>query len=917
MEKDAVGRNSDSPKGTYIWRFLGVRFDEGARCLDVDGRPVSLEAKPLDVLTALLHHAGEVVTKEELASAAWDRHVIDDSVVTKAVGKLRAGLGAGNRDAIKTVHGVGYQLVADVQCEELRSTRVSTLVGVAAGDQPPGREGWQLLSALGDGGYGEAWLAEHDVTGEQRVFKFARDRAGVSSLKREVTIFRLLHKTIGNHPGVHGLLNWNLTTAPYYVEMAYCPAGSLDQWANEHLRMLDRKARLELVARIAEALSSAHSVGVLHKDLKPSNVLIVTSDDAGLQPRITDFGVAEVVDTATFEKMHITQTGFTLKPGEIDSRVGSLMYLAPEILAGGTSTIRSDIYALGVILYQLVVGDLRRPLSGGWQRQIDDPVLRQDIEACVDGDPARRIADAAELATRLRQLENRNAARIQQIDAEKQAVELRLRIERVQRRRHWLVALTVVLALGLGATGVFYLEAKQATSLAQQQSAIARNINEFMLQDMLGEANPELVGNSTITVRAIIDRAALKAAKRFAGSSKLESSLRLSLSRIYQALAAYPESLKQAELAVKAALSDANVDLSIEADARLQEAGVLTKLDKYDATLDRLKWFERDEVRKHLDLSQIFASMRLHCDALIRLGRLGSAQILLSEMESRLDELSESDATNKVGYWQLVGMVQMDQNHFEAAEQSFSRAAAIASEAFGADSIRASSLMLDQATSLHYQEKFSAAEELFHAAYDALIQSVGASHYHSVRAAVLYAKTLDRLGRHAETKQLLDETLGHAAGVLGNEHVLVLVARFHLGQLHMLSGDYEHALDALFKVRDATEQLVGVANYRTHPYRYQQEAGIAEALNGAERWHESIDLLEPLLDTARQGLDAGDPQLASISYFAAVAFLATGQSNRARSEIRLTIDGWQGSNEPANQKRLRELLADLDQMDSP
>jgi len=81
------------------------------------------------------------------------------------------------------------------------------------------------------------------------------------------------------------------------------------------------------------------------------------------------------------------------------------MYLAPEVLSGQFPKASADIYSLGVMLYQVIVGDFRKPLAPGWEAGIDDPLLREDIADAACGDPARRLKTAAELAERLTNLD--------------------------------------------------------------------------------------------------------------------------------------------------------------------------------------------------------------------------------------------------------------------------------------------------------------------------------------------------------------------------------------------------------------------------------------------------------------------------------------------------------------------------------
>ena len=84
--------------------------------------------------------------------------------------------------------------------------------------------------------------------------------------------------------------------------------------------------------------------------------------------------------------------------------------MAPELFSGKPTSIRSDIYALGVVFYQLLVGDFSRPVTTDWAKQITDPLLREDLEKCFAGDPQERFVAAGQLAEQLRSLEERRAA---------------------------------------------------------------------------------------------------------------------------------------------------------------------------------------------------------------------------------------------------------------------------------------------------------------------------------------------------------------------------------------------------------------------------------------------------------------------------------------------------------------------------
>lgn len=322
----------------------------------------------------------------------------------------------------------------------------------------PGTE-WELMERLGQGGFGEVWLARNRLTKQQRAFKFCFRADRLRNLKRELTLFRILTEVLGERDDIARLHDVQFDHPPYYLELDYTSGGNLEKWAESRggIEAVPMPVRLEIVAQIATALSAAHSVGVIHKDVKPSNVLIENTKGQGVKVRLTDFGIGQLVDRSALGRAGITGTGFTTSStmSQLSSRTGTRIYMAPELLVGKPPSIRSDIYALGVLLYQLAVGDLKRPMATDWGKNVSDSILRRDIRRCVTEVPDQRFGSGDELARRLRALPSRHAQRRFQIGVTATAI----------------MALLLLAALGTWA-GFESSRRKQAIQKAAMESAV-------------------------------------------------------------------------------------------------------------------------------------------------------------------------------------------------------------------------------------------------------------------------------------------------------------------------------------------------------------------------------------------------------------------------------------------------------------
>ncbi|MEE9128842.1 MAG: protein kinase [Phycisphaerales bacterium] len=278
----------------------------------------------------------------------------------------------------------------------------------------PQRGDWLLQRKIGEGGFGEIWLAKQDKTGIRRVFKFCFDAQRLRSLKRELILFRLMREALGDRPDIAQIRDIQLKRPPFYLESEFTDRGNLVQWA-ESQGGIDRvplATRLDLVIRMCDAVAAAHSIGILHKDIRPSIILIYYTETDEPRPRLSDFGIGVLTDRSQLERRNITMTGMTQTStsGDESDQMGEGMYAPPESWAHRPFTIQGDVYALGVLLYQMIVGDLTRPLAQGWEADVPDPLHRDDIACCVAGRPEQRLASAQELGRRLSTLHSRRKA---------------------------------------------------------------------------------------------------------------------------------------------------------------------------------------------------------------------------------------------------------------------------------------------------------------------------------------------------------------------------------------------------------------------------------------------------------------------------------------------------------------------------
>jgi hypothetical protein len=269
---------------------------------------------------------------------------------------------------------------------------------------------WELVELLGAGGFGEVWLARHpSLHGLTAALKFCLDPTAASTLRHEA---KLLARVMahGKHPGIVPLRQvYQLEQERLCLEYEYVNGGDLTALLAEWQRggKVPRQQVNRLVLRLAEIVAHAHQIDppIVHRDLKPANILVERSPGNKVQIRITDFGIGGI---AAAQSLQATRRGTTSWGQQLSTSLrGSHTpnYASPQQVRGAPPDPRDDVHALGVIWYQLLVGDLTTGIPAEWKERLQKlgqpaPLIRL-LGACVDSRPEERLASATVLVEKL------------------------------------------------------------------------------------------------------------------------------------------------------------------------------------------------------------------------------------------------------------------------------------------------------------------------------------------------------------------------------------------------------------------------------------------------------------------------------------------------------------------------------------
>ncbi len=740
---------------------------------------------------------------------------------------------------------------------------------------------FRIIGLLGEGGMGRVYEAEQDSPRRIVALKVIKPGVatseGIARFERESQVLGRLQ-----HPGIAAIYQAGTADTgdgpqPWFA-MEFVRGQTLLDYAEAH--QLSLRARVDLMARICDAVQHAHQKGVIHRDLKPGNLLV---DESG-QPRVLDFGVARVTDG---------DLQATLRT-DVGQLIGTLPYMSPEQVQAepGEVDTRSDVYALGVVLYQLLAGRLphaidRRSIPEGVRAIVeDDPTplsaihrsLRGDIETIVgralEKERDRRYASAAELAADLRRY-------LAEEPILAHAPSTLYQLRKFARRNRILVGgvASVFLALAIGL----------AVSLTQAWRATrAERLAGTRL--VLAEARQRETEGARGAEAAQRHRAEKSQARAVLEADRAQSEEKRAEEEGQRALLSAQAAREEAEKAraVSGFLQ------SMLAAANPQGASALDSTRGRNVTVLEVL----DDAALRLDRGQLAGQPRVEAEARRTLGatyrELGEYGKASPHLERSIDLRPGAREADKLAWaasLEDLAWLRQAQGHPAAAEPLFRESLALRRRVLAREDTLVVRSMVNLAAALQDQSRAAPAESLYRAILAMRRRPNPGAELNRADALHSLGALLEAGGRSSEGEPLLREALGIRRRLLGAGHTRTAQTLESLAKVRIDAGDRVEGERLLRETAQGWERALG----GKHPYYATALANLGQLVRDEGRLSEAEPLLRQALDIARAAWGEEDSQVAAMRYNYARLLQSEAKLVEAEPEFTRALAGMEKS----------------------
>lgn len=657
---------------------------------------------------------------------------------------------------------------------------------------------YRLMQLLGAGGMGEVWRAEQiepfHRTVALKLIKAGMDtRAVVARFESERQALALME-----HPNIAKVFDSGATPEgrPYFV-MEYVPGLPLTTYCDRH--RLTIKERLALFLQVCEGVQHAHQKAIIHRDLKPSNVLVRELDQKPV-PKIIDFGIAKATGAPLNEATMFTEVGGV---------VGTPAYMSPEQADRTERNIdtRTDVYSLGVILYELLVGTL--PFTSQQLRAADAQATMQKIreeEPTLPSTKLKSLAESSKDSAAKRQEEPKSLQR--QLRGELDWITMKA-LEKDRTRRYGSPS-------DLAADLQRYLHHQPV--LAGPPSASYR-ASKFIRRHRFGVGVAAAAAILLIAFAANMTLQARRIAKerdranREAETSKRVSQFMTSMFKVSDPGQARGNSVTAREILDKAS-KDIHTELSKDPEIQAQMmhvmGGVYDNLGLYPQA--QSLYTDAIEIRRRVlgtESPDTLRSMHGLCRALRKQGKYAEAEKLQREtldIQRRVLGPEHPDTLASMGE---LAAILYNEGRYPEAEKLGQGALDVERRVLGPEYSETQWSMVILASIYFDEGRLADSEKLYHEALDIRQRVLGPDHPDTLSVMDGYATTLAEEHRNDEAEKLLRETLGIRRRVLGPDHRDTLMSMNNLANMLFIEGRYRDAEKLEHETLDIQRRVLG------------------------------------------------------------------------------------------------------------